>query len=365
MTYLLDENPEAAAWVDRTKAALSRSGAFGQLRGGVVWSDATGADGQLLVPGDPEEIAAEINADGFPLLKEHDPGFPIGKLLAAQVFTGGSGKRFVAAVLGYYEGARLSFRDLGLSPTGPVFSPTRLPALPDDCWINFATDPREVAAAWVEDAIRSAPLPIKEAELSHNAADVEAELIRVGVLFLGLVWVPFVTAIASEVGRDAYSKLHSWLRGLVHRLSKLRNPILEIQSHHNECYVSFLIRGKNMKRNCLAFDALPAAAAQAQYLIRNMKNAGLAPKSVVYEFHHQDDVWFPSYAELHDGQLVTDNQALIARERLPLGLSLGPSTWQREVSHTELAATSKERSNAIRCFLVFAETRDFAFHCWG
>jgi hypothetical protein len=31
----------------------------------------------------------------------------------------------------------------------------------------------------------------------------------------------------------------------------------------------------------------------------------------------------PSYAELYDGRLVTDNNALIAIERLPSGLSLG------------------------------------------
>jgi hypothetical protein len=54
-----------------------------------------------------------------------------------------------------------------------------------------------------------------------------------------------------------------------------------------------------------------------------MKREALAPKLIVYEFHSEDDLWFPSYAELHDGRLVTDNNLLIAVERLPTGLSLG------------------------------------------
>jgi len=78
----------------------------------------------------------------------------------------------------------------------------------------------------------------------------------------------------------------------------------------------------------LAHDTLPDAAAQAEKLLKNIKSAGFNPSLVVYEFHPQDDQWFPSYAELHDGQFVTDNSLLIATEQLPTQLSLGISVGE-------------------------------------
>jgi hypothetical protein len=60
-------------------------------------------------------------------------------------------------------------------------------------------------------------------------------------------------------------------------------------------------------------------------LVANMKSLGVAPKQILYEFHTQDDKWFPSYAELCDGRFVTDNNILIAVEQLPPELSLGIS----------------------------------------
>jgi len=325
MSYLLAENPEAQAWVDRKKTALRHQGVFGQLKGAVVWSDVTGADGNLLVPVDPDELVANINANGWPLLKGHDPGFPLGKVLAAEAFTCASGQKFVAAVFGFYDGARLSFHDLRLDQMGDVASPTLLPGFPDNCWITLATDPREVDADWINDVVRSAPIPVKQTEVSHNAADTAQDLIQIGVLFLALIWNPFVTAVASEAGKDAYANLRRWLRGVLNKLSERRSPILEIQSHHNDCHISFLFRGSDVRRNYAAFDFLPVAAAHAQNLVRNMKKVGLPPKLIVYEFHPQEDKWFPSFAELRDGRLVTDNSILIATERLPSGLSLGIS----------------------------------------
>ena len=256
----------------------------------------------------------------------HDPGFPVGKVLAAEVFTSQDGETFIAAVLGFYEGgARLSFRDLRLDTAAAVSSPVRLPALTDDCWINVATDPREVEQAWLEDVLRAAPMRVERAELSHNAADPTHELIVVGLLFITLVWNPFITAVATEAGKDAYASLRLWLRTLFEKLAERRNPVVEIQSHHEGCQVSFIWRGKDVKRHFAAHDALPIAAAQADHLLTNMKGCGLDPKLIVYEFHPQHDIWFPSYAELQDGRLITDNSALIAVERLPSGLSLGLS----------------------------------------
>ena len=87
---------------------------FGKIASGVIWADITGPDGEQLVPIDPRALVAEINTNGFPLLKGHDPGFPLGKVLTAEVFTSSEGATFIAAMVGYYAGgAHLSFRDLG------------------------------------------------------------------------------------------------------------------------------------------------------------------------------------------------------------------------------------------------------------
>lgn len=326
MTELIADSAEAVAWVDQVRAAYSHNGVFGKISSSVIWSDATGPDGEQLVPIDPLALVADINANGFPLLKGHDPGFPLGKVLKAAVFTSSSGKRFVAALLGFYAGGnRLSFRDLGFDPASAISSPSFLPPLTDACWINFATDPREVEPAWVEEVLRTAPLRVERIQLSHNAAELPHELIRVGLLFMALVWNPFVTTIATEAGKDAYAGIRRWLRTLFDKLAERRNPIVEIQSHHDGCEISFMFRGSDVKRNYAAHDALPVAAAQAEHLVANMKSKGVAPKLIVYEFHTQDDKWFPSYAELCDGRFVTDNNVLIAVEQLPSGLSLGVS----------------------------------------
>ena len=140
---------------------------------------------------------------------------------------------------------------------------------------------------------------------------------------MALVWNPYVTAIATEAGKATYAGINRWLRTLFDKVAERRNPILEIQSHHGGCQISFIIRGTDIKRHYTAHDALPAAAAQAAYLVGNMKDRGLPPKLVVYEFDPQHDKWAPSYAELHDGRLMTDNIALIAVEQLPSGVSLG------------------------------------------
>jgi hypothetical protein len=140
---------------------------------------------------------------------------------------------------------------------------------------------------------------------------------------MALVWNPFVTAVATEAGKDAYAALSHWLRRFLGKLAERRNPILEIQSHHDGCYVSFIFRGNDAKRHYAAHDALPLAAAQAATLVANMKRANVAAKKIVYEFHTEDGIWFPSYAELCNGRLVTDNSLLITAEKLPSGVSLG------------------------------------------
>jgi hypothetical protein len=323
---LLIDNAEVIAWVDQEKAVHSGNHVFGKILSSVIWSDATGPDGKPLVPVDPLALVADINANGFALLKGHDPGFPVGKVLTAAAFTSSAGTRFVAALLGFYEGGtRLNFRDLGLYPAPAVSSPSQLPDLTDACWISFATDPREVDSTWLEDVLRHAPLRVERTELSHNAAEELHELIRVGLLFMVVVWNPFITTVATEAGKDAYAGMHRWLRILFEKLAERRNPVVEISSHHDGCQVSFLFRGKDVKRNYDAHDALPIAAAQAAKLVANMKDRGIAPEQGVFEFDPQGNKWYPSYAVLHDGRFVSDSNILIAVEQVPSGLSLGIS----------------------------------------
>ena len=172
MSDLIADNAEATAWIDELKAAHSHDSAFGKIVGSVIWSDATGPDGGQLVPVDPVALVADINTNGFSLLKGHDPGFPLGRVLAAEVFTGASGGKFVAAILGFYDGKSLSFRAFGFDALPTVTSPASLPALPDYCWISFGSDPREIDLAWLEDTLSTAPMRVERTErLSHNAAD--------------------------------------------------------------------------------------------------------------------------------------------------------------------------------------------------
>ena len=354
MPDLIEESNEAVAWLNDTKIAYSGTGVFGKVVSCVIWSDAKGPDGDLLVPIDPVDAPNEpevveiafqrgvpvavngealgpvalvenINATDYPLLKGHDPGFPLGKALRAAVFTSSNGTTFVAALLGLYAGTRISFSDFELDPASIASSPASLPVLPDTCWINVATDPREIEPEWLEDALHDAPLRVERTVLSHNAADAPQELIRLGLLFLILVWNPYVTSIATEAGKATYAGLHSWMRTLLTRLAERKNPVLEVQSFHGGCCISFVFRGTDVHRHYAAHDALPGAAAQAAQLVANLKNRGRDPMRILYEFHPRDMKWFPSYAELDDGRLITDNVILVAVEQLPSGLSLGIS----------------------------------------
>jgi hypothetical protein len=226
MSALLNETPVARDWVNIATRRHS-SGIFGSLVPAVIWSDARGGDGELLVPGDPSELAAAINGSPHMLLHNHDPGKPIGQVLEAANFETEGGEKFVAAILGYYAGGEvLSFRGLSLDTKVLVASPTTLPNLPDGNWIQLATDPREVDVAWMEEVTSDAPLPIRRTELSHNAADSIHELIGVGIVYLAIVWNPFVTALASEAGKATYAEIHAWFRKLLEKLAKRRNPTL-------------------------------------------------------------------------------------------------------------------------------------------
>jgi len=73
--------------------------------------------------------------------------------------------------------------DLDVDPSPPVSSPAALNELDSNTWAEFATDPRDVDVRWVNEVLRGIPIKVKRVELSHNAAEAQSELIRVG-----LVW---------------------------------------------------------------------------------------------------------------------------------------------------------------------------------
>ena len=326
MTGLINGTAEARAWVERARAKLEKAEVYGRLAESVIWSDARDAAGNLLVAIDPTILAAKINAQPYPLLMGHDPGRPMGKVLAAEVFRGAGGETFVAALLGLYDSSTLvGFSELGLDADAAAAAPASLPDLSPRAWIGLHADPREVEPSWFDDLIAAAPLPAQLEERSHNAADALHALIVVGLPYAALVWNPLVTTVATEAGKDLYAGVRAWMKTLVGRIAEHRQPVLEIQSSHGACHVSFMLRGQDVVRHHKAHDALPEASARAAQMVEKMRQSGLTPVRLVYEFHATEDVWHPSYAELHDGRLISDNAALIAVERLPQGLSLGLS----------------------------------------
>ena len=287
-----------------------------------------------------EKRIADLEAKHpFILLHYHDPGRPIGQVLESANFESEGGEKFIAAALGYYAGGEvLGFRGLGLDTKALVPPPERLPVLPNGIWIQFATDPREVDAEWLDQVTSDAPLWVERTELSHNAADSAQELIRVGLVYLAVVWSPFITSIASEAGKDTYAAIHGWVRKLLARLADRRNPILDIHTHQDGCQVSFLFRGKDVGQHYAAHDALPNAAAQAAQLVAKLKAREMAGRQLIYEFDKEALIWFPSYAVLKDNRIITDNGELIAIEQLPTGLSLGLShgKWRSPVVRSAL-----------------------------
>lgn len=323
MTDFIHETPAALQWV--VEAEKRHQGrAYGEVVRAVVWTDDRDNEGQLLVDVDPDTLVATINSDPFVLLENHDPGRPKGQILEGAFFETADGRKFIAAVLGYYAGGDvLSFRGLGVNTGIPVPPPQQLPALLNDVWIEIGTDSREVDPAWLEQVTSDAPIRVEHTELSHNSAETFQELIRIGLPYVILVWNPFVKALASEAGKATYPAIHAWVRKLFSRLADRRSPILDFHSHQDGCQVSFLFRGKDEKKLRQAMDLLAGAAAQAARLISRLKGLGKISRQLVYEFDDETLQWSPSFVLLDDGRIITDNLALIAIENLPQGLSLG------------------------------------------
>lgn len=210
MADLVEQTPEAAAWLAHTLDAQGARAAFGRFRPAVIWTDARHPNGEPLLALDPVALAAQINADPYPLQVEHDPGRPMGAIVAAEAFTSPAGERFIAAVLGFYDGApRLAFRDLGFDATAPFAPPKRLPTLQADFGVTLAVDPREVTAAWLDDALQGASFPVEFDKRSYNAAEAPHQFVSVVLAFALLVWNPLSKAFIEAAGKDAYANSHA------------------------------------------------------------------------------------------------------------------------------------------------------------
>ena len=322
MSELLD-GVNVSAWVE---AAINRhsNGIFGKIKPAVIWTDKLDANGEPIVPIDPALLVDKINNEPHIILHDHDPGRPKGKIIEAEIFISKDGKKFVAAILGFYAGGKtLTFESLGGDVFNPMPLPTSLPILPEETFIEIAVDPRDVDAAWVSKVTRDAPIRVESTELSHNAAETLSELIRIGIPYVVVVWNPFVKGLATEAGKETYKAIHKWLRKLFDRLGERNNPVLDIHTFQDGCQVSFLMRGNDPQKLYAAHNSLAAAGVQAARLVAKLKERGMEGRQLVYEFNDESKIWFPSYAVLNDDRIITDNIELIAIEQLPAELSLG------------------------------------------
>jgi hypothetical protein len=331
MSNLIAETPEACSWIAREKSRRAGDSVFGSFQAGVIWIDEPCSDGEIIGGADPSTMIDEINNESLPLYRGHDPGFPSGKIIEAKLFVSPNGKRFVAAILGFYvDELRLSFDDLGVNSNPEASSPLELDVISNNWRIDFAIDPREVDSQWLESVLYNAPLRVVQKEMSYNAEDGLHELIRIGLPYVLLVWNPFVTTVVQEAAKDVYAGTRKWLRNVWSKLSSCRDPVVSLDSHQDGCDVSFLLRGKEVKHHYEAHDTLPIAAAQAAILIRSMRSRNADPLEIIYEFDPQNSRWFPSYAILKNGRFVSNRNVLIALEQHPTDLSIGIQKGERK-----------------------------------
>jgi hypothetical protein len=324
MSNLIVETPEACSWITHEKSRLIGNSVFGSFQPGVIWINEPCPDGEIIGGEDPSTMIDQISNEGWPLYRGHDPGLPSGRAIAAKLFVSPSGKNFVAAILGFYvDELRLSFDDLGVDSNPEASSPLTLDEVFNNCWIDIATDPREVDSQWLENVLDNAPLTVVRRELSHNAEDWQHELIRLGLSYAFIIHNPFVTTLAQEAAKDVYAGIRKWLRNFWSEISSCRDPIVSVDTHCDGCNVSFLFRGKEVKSLYEAHDALPTTAAQAVILISSMRSQNADPSEITYEFDQQNSCWFPSYAILKDGKFVSNRNILIALEQHSTGLSIG------------------------------------------
>jgi hypothetical protein len=324
VTNLMSDHKDATDWADTVIAANKPKGTYGRFARGVAWTEDGGPVAGLDKEFVPEKLVTEINRYGQPLLNSHDPGKPQGKLIAAKLFRAPSGARFIGVVLGYYlDGDIPTFSDFEFDFLANPGAPDTLRELDDSDYIEVGTDFREVDKAWVVAVAGEAPIEVRKRGLSHNAAEPLVELVRVSLPYVALVWNPFITAIASEAGKDTYKAMKGWLARLFTKVSELKKPILVLRGWLGDCDVSFIVRGNDVNMLVAARDGLETAASQAHHLVSALREQNAPIGSLVYEFDSEKKAWLPSFGVLRDGRLITDRRALILAENLPQGLSLG------------------------------------------
>jgi hypothetical protein len=225
MSNLIDETPEAYDWITFEKSERKGSLVFGSFEAGVIWTDEL-INGEVIGGVDPSHIITQINSKGWPLNRDHDPGLPMGRVVAAKSFVSPSNRKFVVAILGFYvDELKLSFDDLGVDSNPEAYPPQVIDVIFDGFWLDIATDPREVDSQWIEDVLNDVPLAVKQHELSLNAEDWQHELIRIGLPYILFVCSPFVTAIAQEAGKNVYAETRKWLQGFWNKLDSRKDPI--------------------------------------------------------------------------------------------------------------------------------------------
>lgn len=329
MRDLISESPQARNWVDKLESESKNNGNFGAYVAGVGWIGETGPDGEPIGGSDPSYIVEEINSHGWPLIDNHDPGKPVGRVIRAKLCETADGKRFVAIYCGLYdEKTALRFDTFGLDVSTNPPDPETLPE-PHESWrIELMYDPREIEESWIaslnKEETANLRVPLKVTHLSHNADDTVIELLRVALPFAVLAWNPFVTEIAKEAAKDTYAGIKAWLNALVNRLRERKNPVVCIQSNIADVETIFFLRGSDIGINRLANEALPAAAKKAKHLIVQLQNMKMNPDAAAFEYDSEHG-WYPSYVLLEDGRIIADRNVLLALEPERSGLSLGIS----------------------------------------
>jgi hypothetical protein len=102
MASLIDETPQAEAWLDSKREDLSMLAQYGRIVDAVLWTSSLTDEGTPLVDVEPNRLVEEVKSKGLPLLLNHDPGAPRGMVLCAGQFTSPSGIKFVAGLIGMY-----------------------------------------------------------------------------------------------------------------------------------------------------------------------------------------------------------------------------------------------------------------------
>ena len=166
-------------------------------------------------------------------------------------------------------------------------------------------------------------MEIKARACSNNSAYVIHEIIKIGLPYILLVWNPLITSIAQEAGKDIYSGIHSWLKNSLAKFGEKKSPIISIKSNQHGCEVSFIFRGNDVFILNKAHESLSLAAVKAAKIIQEMNDKEKSLSVLVYEFEPTSFIWYPSYATLKNGTLISDKNLLIAFENLPRELSLG------------------------------------------